>query len=70
MTLASFRVLIHELLNKYPDIVTEEAPLIVLYSKSDICMDNKGKDTRHTRYISRRIYFVRNGENCKMHKND
>ena len=30
MALAHFRMLIHELLNKDPDIVPEEAPLIVL----------------------------------------
>ena len=34
MALAHFRVLIHELLNKDPDIVPVEAPLIVLDSKS------------------------------------
>ena len=55
-------------MNKYPDIVPEEAPLIVLYSKSSICMANNGRDTRHTRQISRRIHFVSNGENCKMQK--
>ena len=31
-------------------------------------MDNNGKDTKHTRHIARRMHFVRNGENCKMHK--
>ena len=36
MYLAHFRVLIHELLNKDPDIVPEEATLIVLYSKYDM----------------------------------
>ena len=34
MALEHFRMLIHELLNKDPDIVPEEAPLIVLDSKS------------------------------------
>ena len=34
MALAHFRMLIYELLNKDPEIVTEEAPLIVLNSKS------------------------------------
>ena len=43
MALAHFRMLIHELLNKGPDIVPEEAPLIVLDSKSDMCMANNGK---------------------------
>ena len=43
MALAHFRMLIHELLNKDPDIVPEEAPLIVLDSKSDMCMSKNGK---------------------------
>ena len=51
MALANFRMLIHELLNKDPDIVPEEAPLIILDSKSAICMANNGKYTNHTRHI-------------------
>ena len=68
MALAHFRMLIHEFLNKDPDIVPEEAPLIVLDSKSAIFMANNGKDTPHTRQIARRMHFVRNGEKCKMQK--
>ena len=30
-------------------------------------MNNNGKDTKHTRRIARRVNFVRNSENCKMH---
>ena len=59
-----------ELLNKDPDIVPEEAPLIVLDSKSGMCMDKNGKDTKHPSNIARGLHFVRNGENCKMHKID
>ena len=70
MALEYFRMLIHELLNKDPDIVQEEAPLIVLDSKSAMCMDNNGKDTKHTRRIASIIQLVRNGEKCKMHKID
>ena len=70
MSLAHFRMLIHELLKKYPDIVPEEAPLIVLDSKYAMCMDNNGKDTKQTRHIARRMHFVRNGEKFKMHKID
>ena len=66
MGLAHFRMLIHELLNKDPDIVPEEAPLIVLDSKYAMCMAKNGKDTKHTRYIARRMHLVRNGEKCKM----
>ena len=67
MALAHFRMLIHELLNKGPYIVPDEALLVVLDSKSSICMAENGKNTKHTRYISRRMNFVNNGEKCKMH---
>ena len=63
MALAHFRMLIHKLLNKYPDIIPEEAPLIVLYSKSAMCMAKNGKDNKHTRHIARIMNFVKNGEN-------
>ena len=33
-------------------------------------MVKNGKDTKHTRHISRRMHFVRNGDKCKMHKID
>ena len=33
-------------------------------------MAKNGKDTKHTRNTARRMYFVRNGEKCKMHKTD
>ena len=49
MALAHFMMLIHELLNKYPDIVPEEAPLIVLDSKSAMCMAKNVKNAKHTR---------------------
>ena len=55
-------MLIHELLNKDLEIVPEKDPLIVLDSKSAMCMAKNGKDTKHTRYIARRMHFVRNGE--------
>ena len=70
MDIAHFRMLIHELLNKDPDIVTEESPLIVLDRKSAMCMANNGKDTKHTRHIARIMHLVRNGEKCNMHKID
>ena len=62
MYLAHFRMLIHELLNNYPYIVPEEVSLIILDIKSDVCMANNGKDTKHTRHIYRRVHFVRNCE--------
>ena len=70
MDLAHFRMLIHELQNKDPDIFPEEAPLIVLDSKHAMCMANNVKDTKHTRHIARIIHFVRDGEKFKMHKID
>ena len=70
MDLAHFRVLIHEFLNKDTDIVLEEAPIIILYSKSAVCVASNGKYTKHTSHISRRVYFLRKGENRKMHKID
>ena len=54
-------------MNKDPDIVPEEYPLIVLDGKSAMCMANNGKDTKHIRHISSRMHFVRNGEKCKIH---
>ena len=51
-------------------MVPKEAPLIVLDRKSAMCMAKNGKDTKHTRQIARRMNFVKNGENCKMHKID
>ena len=60
--LAHFIMLIHDFLNKDPDIVPEEAPLIVLDNKFSMCMAKNGKYTKHTRHIARRINFVSNGE--------
>ena len=57
MDLAHFRMLIHELFNKDPEIVTEEAPLIGLDSNSYMCMSNNVKDTKHTIHISSRMHF-------------
>ena len=36
--------------------------MIVLDSKSTMCMAKNGKYTKHTRHISRRMHIVRNGE--------
>ena len=55
VALSHFRMLIHELLNKNPDIVQDKAPLIVFDSKSTTCMDKNGKDAKHTRHIARII---------------
>ena len=44
--------------------------MIVLDSKSAMCMANNGKDTKHIKHIARIIHFVRNGEKWNMHKID
>ena len=62
MALSHFRMLIHELFKKNTDIVLEEALLILWDRKSVVRMDKNGKDTKHKRYIARRIHFVRNGD--------
>ena len=60
MALAHFRMLIYDFLNEDPDIVPKESPMIILDSKSDMCMAKNGKDIKHTRHISRRMNLVRN----------
>ena len=57
MDLAHFRMLIHEFLNKGPNIVPEESPLIVLDIKSAMCMADNGKGNKYIRYIARRMHF-------------
>ena len=51
-------------------MVPKEAPLIVLDSKSSMCLSKNVKDTKHARHIASRMHFIRNGERCNMHKND
>ena len=68
MSLEYLRMLINAYLNKDTYVVPEEAPLIILDSKYNICMANNGKDNKHTRQLSRRVHYVRDGDNWKMHK--
>ena len=68
MALPHFRITNNEFLNKDEYVVQEKAPIIILYSKSDIYMANNGKDTKHTRHISRSMHFVMNGEEWNLHK--
>ena len=56
------------MLKKDPDVVPEKAPIIIFDIKPAVCMANNGKNTKHTRHISRRMNFVRNGEEWNMHK--
>ena len=64
MDLSHLKMLIHEFLNKGTYIIPEEAPLIILDTKSAMCMSKNGRYTIHTRHIYRRVYVVRNGEKC------
>ena len=57
MALAHFRMLINEFLNKDIDRVTEKAPIIILDSKSSVCMANNSKDANHTRHIFKMSTF-------------
>ena len=66
MSLAHSRMLNNEFLKKNPDVVPEQAPLIILDGKSSICMADNDKDTKHTRHISRRMNFVINDEECNI----
>ena len=56
------RMLIHEFLNKYTDIVPEEGPIIRLDSKSAVCISNNGNDTKQIGHIDGRVNLVRNDE--------
>ena len=68
MSLAHFRVSIHEFLNKDPDIFPEKAPLIILDSNHAVCMANNCRDDKHIRHIIRRMNIVRKSEKFKMQK--
>ena len=68
MALSHFRMIIIEAMNKYLGLVPEHAPLIILDSKSSVCMENNGKDAKQTRHIFRRIHFLINGEEWNFHK--
>ena len=55
-------------MNKDSYIVRKEDIIIILDSKSAVCISKNGKDTNHTRQFSRILYFLRDGKNRKMHK--
>ena len=44
--------------------------MVLLDSKTAMCMDKNRKDTKHTRHIACRMHLVRNGDKCNMHKID
>ena len=51
----------NELMNKDTYIVPEQEHIIILDRKSDVCMAKNGKDTKHTRHISRIMHLLING---------
>ena len=61
MDLSDCRMLIHELLNKYPYIVPEEAPLIILDSNYSVCMDNNGKDISENQWM---VFYDHMWQDC------
>ena len=62
MALAHLIILNNDLINKDIDVVPDQAPLIILYRKSAVCMANNGKYNKHTRHIGGKMQFLRNGE--------
>ena len=68
MALEKFSMINNGLMNKYADMVPEHSPIIILDSKSAVCMYKNGKYTKHTIHISRIVHFVRNGEECNLYK--
>ena len=61
MALLYFRMLNNEFLKKDPDVVPEQALIIILDGKSTVNMAKNVKNTKHTRRIYRIINLVRNG---------
>ena len=57
----------NEQINKDPYLVPYQAPLIILDSKSGVCMSKNGSYTKHTRHGFIIMHFVRNGEEWNMH---
>ena len=55
-----------QLLNQVNKVSTMQHVLIILDSKSSVCMSKDGNYTNHTRHISIRAHFLINGEKCKM----
>ena len=49
----------NEFLNKDPNVVFGQAPVIILDSKSSVCVYNLGKDIKHTRHIPGIIHLLR-----------
>ena len=68
MDLLHIRILNNKLLSTDTYVVPEQATLIILDRKYYIRVDKIGKNTKHTRHISRIISLVRNGEDWNLYK--
>ena len=62
MDLSHFRILNNKFLNKDTDVVTEQAPLIILDRNLDVCTTKNGKGKKHTIQIDRTMHLLRKGE--------
>ena len=62
MGLAKLRIIKNEHTKNDPDEVPKQAPIIILYGKSSVCMSRNDKDTKHTKPIDRIMQLLRNGE--------
>ena len=49
-------------------MIPEQAPLVILDGKSDLCMVNNFSDTKHNTNISSRIQLVTNVEELNLNK--
>ena len=67
MDISHFRILNNEFPNKDIYVVPEQSPLVILGSKSAVCVDKNVNYTKHIINISRIMHFVRNGEELNIH---
>ena len=57
MDLSNSGIMNDERSNKDPDVIPEQAHLVILDIKLALCMSNNGKYTKHTRHIPIRMQF-------------
>ena len=66
MSLSHIVMLNNEFLNKDPDLVLEQAPLVISDIKSAVCMSMSYKDIKHIIHIFIIMHFVINDEECNV----
>ena len=49
-------------------MVSEQALIIIFYGREAVCMENNGKDIKHTRHVSKIMQLVRNSQELNLHK--